>query len=142
MAKNKHYIHQYETEAINNDGVNGVAYIPNGLAVAVSHPLANTPGTNPEQLLGLSLSTCMSATLEAIERENGLPHLAEVRVHVSMVKSTDGLDFLVTARIHIPHITHSQAVDFVHQAEVRCPVSKLLSHSGNYTVEVVDGFDQ
>ncbi|GAX06688.1 OsmC/Ohr family protein [Secundilactobacillus pentosiphilus] len=142
MTKTKHYIHQYETEAINNDGVNGVAYIPNGLAVVVSHPLENTPGTNPEQLLGLSLSTCMSATLEAIERENGFPHLAEVRVHVSMVKSTDGLDFLVTAQIHIPHMTHSQAIDFVHQAELRCPVSKLLSHSGHYTVEVVDDFDQ
>lgn len=142
MAKAKHYIHQYETEAINNDGVNGVAYIPNGLAVAVSHPLEDKPGTNPEQLLGLSLSTCMSATLEAIEKENGLPHLAEVHVHVSMVKSTGGLDFLVTARIRIPHITHSQAVNFVRQAELRCPVSKLLSHSDNYTVEVVESFDQ
>lgn len=141
MAESKHYIHRYETEAINNDGVNGVAYIPNGLAVAVSHPLEDKPGTNPEQLLGLSLSTCMSATLEAIEKENGLPHLAEVRVHVSMVKSTDGLDFLVTALIHIPHISHSQAVDFAHQAERRCPVSKLLSNSGKYTIEVVDNFD-
>ncbi|GAX08902.1 MAG TPA: dihydroneopterin aldolase [Lactobacillus sp.] len=141
MAETKHYIHKYETEAINNDGVNGVAYIPNGLAVAVSHPLKDAPGTNPEQLLGLSLSTCMSATLEAIEKENGLPHLAEVHVHVSMVKSTDGLDFLVTARIHIPNISHAQAVDFVHQAEHRCPVSKLLSNSANYTIEVVDSFD-
>lgn len=141
MAKIKHYIHQYETEAINNDGVHGVAYIPNGLAVAVSHPLEDMPGTNPEQLLGLSLSTCLSATLEAIEKENGLSHLAQVHVHVSMVKSTDGLDFLVAAQIHIPHITHTQAVDFVHQAEHRCPVSKLLSHSDNYTVEVVDSFE-
>ncbi|MCH5462133.1 dihydroneopterin aldolase [Lactobacillus sp. LC28-10] len=141
MTEEKHYIHKYETEAINNDGVQGVAYIPNGLAVAVSHPLEDTPGTNPEQLLGLSLSTCMSATLEAIEKENGLPHLASVHVHVSMVKSTDGLDFLVTARIRVPNVTHSQAVDFVHQAERRCPVSKLLRNSGNYTVEVVDNFD-
>ncbi|GAX00997.1 OsmC family protein [Secundilactobacillus silagei] len=142
MAEAKHYLHQYETEAINNDGVNGVAYIPNGLAVAVSHPLKDAPGTNPEQLLGLSLSTCLSATLEAIEKENGLPHLAEVHVHVSMVKGTAGLEFLVTARIHIPHISHTLAVDLVQQAERRCPVSKLLSNSDNYTVEVVAGFDQ
>lgn len=142
MTEEKQYIHKYETEAINNDGVKGVAYIPNGLTVAVSHPLEDAPGTNPEQLLGLSLSTCMSATLEAIEKENGLPHLAEVHVHVSMVKSTSGLDFLVTAKIRIPNITHSQAIDFVHQAEGRCPVSKLLRNSGNYTIEVVDSFDE
>ncbi|MTV82480.1 OsmC family protein [Secundilactobacillus folii] len=141
MAENKHYIHKYETEAINQDGLNGASYVPNGLAVVVSNPLKDTPGANPEQLLGLSLSTCMGATLQAIEKENGLPHLADVRVHVSMVKGTSGLEFLVKARIHIPHITHAQAVDFVSQAEKRCPVSKLLSSSGNYTIEVVDSFD-
>lgn len=141
MTESKHYIHKYETEAINRDGLNGAAYVPNGLAVVVSDPLKETPGANPEQLLALSLSTCMAATLEAIEKENGLPHLAEVRVHVSMVKGTSGLEFLVTARIHIPHMSHDQALDFTQQAEKRCPVSKLLSNSGNYTIEVVDSFD-
>lgn len=141
MTNDKHYLHKYETKAINRDGLKGVAFVPNGLTVAVSDPLNDEPGANPEQLLGLSLSTCMAATLEAIEKENGLPHLAEVRVHVSMVKGTEGLEFLVTAKIAIPHITHGQAVDFVHQAEKRCPVSKLLSNSGNYTIEVVDQFN-
>lgn len=141
MANDKRYIKKYETEAINHDGLNGAAYIPNGLAVVVSDPLKDTPGANPEQLLGLSLSTCMGATLQAIERENGLPHLAQVHVKVEMVKGTAGLEFLVKARIRIPSVTHSQAVDFAHQAEKRCPVSKLLSNSGNYEIEVVDQFD-
>lgn len=134
----KRYIKKYETDAINQDGLNGAAYIPNGLAVVVSDPLKDTPGANPEQLLGLSLSTCMGATLQAIERENDLPHRAKVRVHVTMVKGTSGLEFLVDAKIQIPGISHEQAVDFVHQAEKRCPVSKLLSSSDNYTLEVID----
>lgn len=77
----------YTTEAVNQDGLNGQSFIKTGgLTVTVSNPLNNKPGTNPEQLLGLSLSTCMNATLQAIEREHGLAHTAEVRVTVTLIK--------------------------------------------------------
>lgn len=138
----KKFIKKYETDAINHDGLNGYASVPGGISVAVSNPLNDAvPGANPEQLLGLSLSTCMGATLQAIEKENNLPHRAQIHVHVTMVKGTAGLEFLVDARVFIPHLSRSQVVDFVRQAEKRCPVSKLLSGSENYKIHVVDGFD-
>lgn len=142
MNMDKKFIKKYETDAVNHDGLNGYAYVPNGVSVAVSNPLnEKMPGANPEQLLGLSLSTCMGATLQAIEKENNLPHRAQVHVQVTMVKGTAGLEFLVDARVRIPHISHAQAEDFVHQTEKRCPVSKLLSGSENYTIHVVDEFE-
>lgn len=133
----------YETDIYNKDGLNGYAYVPNGIAVAVSNPRNETmPGTNPEQLLGLSLSTCMNATLQAIERENDLDHTAEVHVHVTMVKGTDGLEFLVHAMVSIPSVSYERAVELTNQAEQRCPVSKLLSGSINYTVETLQNQTQ
>lgn len=44
----------YTTQAVNEDGIEGHAYIPNGLEVAVSSPLKAVPGSNPEQLIGLA----------------------------------------------------------------------------------------
>ncbi|MFK5280907.1 OsmC family protein, partial [Lacticaseibacillus paracasei] len=64
----------YTATAINDEGLEGHAYIPGGLKVQTSSPMNDHPGTNPEQLLGLSLSTCLEATLEAVEKEHGLPH--------------------------------------------------------------------
>ncbi|WP_057741718.1 OsmC family protein [Liquorilactobacillus capillatus] len=130
----------YETEAINKDGLNGHAFIKDGLKIAISNPRGQAEGTNPEQLLGLSLSTCMNATLQAIEREQGLEHTSEVRVKVLMVKGSKGLEFLVKARIRIPSVELETAKRFVKLAEQNCPVSKLLSSNDNYTIEVVEEF--
>ena len=68
----------YTATAINDEGLEGHAYIPGGLKVQTSSPMNDHPGTNPEQLLGLSLSTCLEATLEAVEKEHGLPHTGAV----------------------------------------------------------------
>ncbi|KRM95351.1 redox protein, regulator of disulfide bond formation [Liquorilactobacillus aquaticus DSM 21051] len=130
----------YETEAINQDGLNGKAFIENGLKIEVSNPRSDSPGTNPEQLLGLSLSTCMNATLQAIERKQGLEHTSEVRVKVTMVQGPTGLEFIVKARVHIPSVSLKIAESFVRLAERSCPVSKLLSGSKNYTIEAVEHF--
>ncbi|GAJ26587.1 OsmC/Ohr family protein [Liquorilactobacillus sucicola DSM 21376 = JCM 15457] len=130
----------YETEAVNKDGLNGYTYVENALKLKISNPRSKAPGTNPEQLLGLSLSTCMNATIQAIERERGLRHTSEVRVKVTMVKKTTGLEFLVKARVHIPSVDLETAERFVKLAEKRCPVSKLLSGSANYTIEAVENF--
>ncbi|WP_311406430.1 OsmC family protein [Liquorilactobacillus uvarum] len=130
----------YETEAVNQDGLNGHAFIENGLKLEISNPRSEASGTNPEQLLGLSLSTCMNATLQAIERDRGLKHTSEVRVKVTMVKGSAGLEFLVKARVYIPSVDLKTAERFVKLAEKRCPVSKLLSNSGNYSIEAVEHF--
>lgn len=129
----------YETDIYNKDGLNGYAYVEDGISVPVSDPLIESvPGTNPEQLLGLSLSTCLNATLQAIEKAHNLKHTAQVHVRVTMVKGTAGLEFLVHGMVSIPAVDHDTAVKFLAQAETRCPVSKLLSGNANYTLEVVD----
>lgn len=40
----------YTTEAINDEGLEGHAYVPDGLKVQTSSPMNDHPGTNPEQL--------------------------------------------------------------------------------------------
>ncbi|UQS81752.1 OsmC family protein [Bombilactobacillus folatiphilus] len=129
----------YETDIYNQAGVQGYAYVPHGISVAVSDPRKmDVPGTNPEQLLGLALSTCLNATLQAIEAEQGLEHQASVHVHVTMGKSNTGLEFLVEALVRIPNVSSEQAQKMLQLAEKRCPVSKLLSGSANYSVLLVD----
>ena len=61
----------YHTEVINDAGLNGHARVTLGgdLDVLTSSPLQDDPGTNPEQLLGLALATCLNATIEAEEDE-------------------------------------------------------------------------
>ncbi|EHL95704.1 peroxiredoxin, Ohr subfamily [Lentilactobacillus parafarraginis F0439] len=130
----------YTTTGINSEGLEGHAYVPNGLNVKTSNPLNSHPGTNPEQLLSLSLSTCLEATLEAIEREHHLPHTSEVRVHVAFIGSRASYQFLVHAQIKVAGVDFATAQAMTAEAEHRCPVSKLLANSGNYTVETVTEF--
>ena len=85
----------YTATAINDEGLEGHAYIPGGLKVQTSSPMNDHPGTNPEQLLGLSLSTCLEATLEAVEKEHGLPHTGAVRVKVAFIGARAEYQFLV-----------------------------------------------
>lgn len=58
----------YTTTAINDEGLEGHAYIPGGLKVQTSSPTNDHPGANPEQLLGLSLNTCLEATWKRLKR--------------------------------------------------------------------------
>lgn len=131
----------YQTEAVNDEGLNGHAYVPDGIKVETSNPLNSRPGTNPEQLLGMSLATCLEATLQAIERENGLPHTAEVHVDVAFIGDRAEYQFLVHAKILIKGVDFEIADKLAQEAENRCPVSKLLKSSGNYTAETATSFD-
>ncbi len=94
----------YHTEVINDAGLNGHARVTLGgdLDVLTSSPLQDDPGTNPEQLLGLALATCLNATIEAEEGRRGLEHAAEVKVGVDMGKDTEGYQFFWTARSGFP----------------------------------------
>ncbi|RDF85253.1 dihydroneopterin aldolase [Lacticaseibacillus paracasei] len=130
----------YTTTAINDEGLEGHAYIPGGLKVQTSSPMNDHPGTNPEQLLGLSLSTCLEATLEAVEKEHGLPHTGAVRVKVAFIGARAEYQFLVHAQVMIKGVDFDTAKAFTNEIENRCPVSKLLKNSGNYTIETVTDF--
>lgn len=86
----------YETIAVNKDGVNGESYInkEDRLSVKVSNPLNNQNGTSPEELLGLSLSTCFNSTIKAILKEKKLVNKSRVEVKVQLKKELEGTGFL------------------------------------------------
>ncbi|MFC6181142.1 OsmC family protein [Lactiplantibacillus daowaiensis] len=126
----------YTTQAINEDGIEGIAYVPDGLKVTVSSPLKSVPGTNPEQLIGLALSTCLNATLEAIEGEHQMPHQSTVTTTVRLTRDRFGYQFLVDALVTIPEVDAATAEHWLAIAETRCPVAKLLGGSVNVTIHL------
>lgn len=128
----------YTTTAVNEDGLTGQAYVPDGLKVAVASPLQPTPGTNPEQLLGLALSTCLNATLEAIEKEHQQPHQSRVVTTVKMARDQYGYQFFVDAVVTIPEVDQPTAQYWLTIAEQRCPVAKLLGASTSVTIHLAD----
>ncbi|MFC6164249.1 OsmC family protein [Lactiplantibacillus dongliensis] len=126
----------YTTQAINTDGLQGNTYVPGGLTVPVSSPLSAAPGTNPEQLIGLALSTCLNATLELIEKEQRVPHQSTVVTTVKLSRDQQGYQFLVDATVTIPEVDQDTAVAWLKLAEARCPVAKLLAGSANVTIHL------
>ncbi|VDG17843.1 OsmC family protein [Lactiplantibacillus mudanjiangensis] len=126
----------YTTKAINEDGIEGQAYIQDGLKVAVSSPLKSVPGTNPEQLIGLALSTCLNATLEAIEGEHQQAHQSSVVTTVKMSRDRFGYQFWVDAAVTIPEVDDETAAHWLAIAETRCPVAKLVGDSSNVTIHL------
>lgn len=130
----------YRTVANNDDGLESRSYIPNGLDIPVSDPLNDRPGANPEQFIGLALSTCLNATLEAIERRDHLPHTSKVHTIVEMARDTRGFQFYLTAEVMIPGVDEARAKDMIDLAERRCPVAKLMQGQPNIQVKLVANF--
>lgn len=126
----------YTTQAINEDGIQGHAYVPDGLEVPVSSPLKSVPGSNPEQLIGLALSTCLNATLEAIEKEHGQAHQSKVVTTVKMSRDRFGYQFFLDARVTIPEVDDETVAHWLAIAETRCPVAKLVGPSANVTIQL------
>ncbi|GAW63015.1 organic hydroperoxide resistance protein [Ligilactobacillus acidipiscis DSM 15836] len=128
----------YTTETYNEEGLEGHAYVPDGLNLQTSSPLNNHPGTNPEQLLGMSLCTCLVATMQAVEKEHQLEHHAKVRAKIAYIGERAHYEFLVHAQICVPQVDFDRAKKLVAETEKRCCVSQLLSGSKNYSVEAVE----
>lgn len=132
----------YETIAVNKDGVNGETYInkEDGLSVKVSSPLNNQIGTNPEELLGLSLSTCFNSTIKAILKEKKLVNKSRVEVKVQLKRELEGMGFLFDVLIlaAIDDLNPEVIEDIVHAASLRCPVYKLIKESDTVSVHIID----
>lgn len=127
----------YRCEVINKDGIHGRSYVVDGLDVTVSSPLNTRPGTNPEELLGLSFSTCLSATLKQILKEEKIVNRkSKARVYVDLYHETDerGYYFLVTALLSVESFKADEILEIVKKVERRCPVSKLLIGSDGVSV--------
>lgn len=120
---------RYRTEAINRDGGDGVARVPDGLSVTVSSPLnphRDPDGTNPEQLLALAWATCLNATAQAVTA--GRVRTA-VRVEVSLndASTGTGFEFHVDAFLSVQDADDDESQRVLEAAHARCPVSKLLA---------------
>lgn len=127
----------YTTDTYNVEGLNGHAYAENGISVETSSPLSNKPGTNPEQLLGMSLCTCLVGTMEVILKEHHINGQAKAHAKISYVKGKGRYEFLVHAQVCVPGQTLPQTRALVSEVENRCCVSQLLSGSDNYSIEAV-----
>ncbi|MFD1485094.1 OsmC family protein [Lacticaseibacillus baoqingensis] len=132
----------YHTFAVNRTGLPGTSYIdaPAGLQLAVSSPLTPAAGTNPEQLIGLALATCLNATLRLIEQRQHDALDAAVRVRVDMGKDQAGYQFTLTAQVCLPQHDQAAAQQLLAQAQRECPIAKLVASSANVSVRLVPNF--
>lgn len=131
----------FHAEMVNEEGVDGVAYVKNGgLEVTVSSPVTEAAGTNPEELLGLSLSTCLNATIQSLLKARGKNNHSRVEVQVDFMRETSGIGFFfeVVGLAQINGMSLEEAELLVKEAEKRCPVSKLLAGSQTVTIKTIE----
>ncbi len=129
----------YHTEIINDEGLNGTAYVKDGIAVVTSDPFANTPGTNPEQLFGLSWATCLNATVAALLKGRDMEAKCKVEVHVDYHREESGRGYYfdLKAIIAIEGLELELAEKIAQSAHKRCPVSKIIGSYEHVSIAVV-----
>lgn len=133
----------FHAEMVNETGVNGEAFVKNdGLNVKLSSPLSKEEGTNPEELLGLSFSTCLNATIQSLLKARGKETTSRVEVHVDFIRESNGIGYFfnVVAFAKIDGLSFEESEKIVEEAEHRCPVSKLLAGSKTVSVKAVEDF--
>src|SRR5690606_22074122 len=94
---------RYRTQAINRDGGDGTAGVPEGLTVTVSSPLnpdRDPAGTNPEQLLALAWATCLNATAQAVVTR-GERTAVRVEAELHDASAGSGFEFHVDAYLSV-----------------------------------------
>ncbi len=127
---------RYRTQAINRDGGDGSAGVPDGLSVRVSSPLnpeRDPSGTNPEQLLALAWATCLNATAQAVvARRSRTAVRVEVELHDA--STGGGYVFHVDAYLSVEEASAEETRRVLDAAHARCPVSKLIGASATVAV--------
>ncbi|MCR8969890.1 OsmC family protein [Facklamia sp. 7083-14-GEN3] len=126
----------YQTKVVNRDGIQGKTFVeePEAYEFKVASPLVQEEGTNPEQLLGMAIATCLNATIEAEELRRGLDHQAQVSVWVDLQEDNIGYQFIVSVQISIPHVSTELKESIVKVALERCPMHKLMKANATYKV--------
>lgn len=91
----------------------------------------DTPGTNPEELLGASHASCFTMALSLILGENGfIAETLETKASVSLEKIEDAYEI---SSIHlkligkVPGIKQVKFQELANRAKEDCPISKALS---------------
>jgi len=91
----------------------------------------DTPGTNPEELIGAAHAGCFSMALSMMLGEAGLtPDRIDTAAEVTLDKQPDG--FAITAvhlvlRAKVPGASEAQFMEIANKAKAGCPVSKVLN---------------
>lgn len=91
----------------------------------------DTPGTNPEELIGAAHAGCFSMAFSMLLGEaNFTPDSIDTKATVTLEKQNDG--FAVTAvhlemRARIPGINQAKFEEIAGKAKMGCPISKLLN---------------
>lgn len=91
----------------------------------------DTPGTNPEELIGAAHAGCFSMAFSMLLGEEGFtPDSIDTKATVTLDKVDDG--FAITAvhllmKATIPKIDQAAFQTIANKAKAGCPVSKLLN---------------
>ncbi|MFA7891391.1 OsmC family protein [Pseudomonas putida] len=91
----------------------------------------DTPGTNPEELIGAAHAGCFSMALSMMLGEAKLtPERIDTAAEVTLDKQDDG--FAITAvhlvlRAKVPGASEEQFQEIANKAKQGCPVSKVLN---------------
>lgn len=131
----------FETIVVNTDGVNGVAYVDNidGLRVITSSPLNEQPGTNPEELFGLAITTCLNATIKSLLKARGKENDSKVTSTIQLKREPNGVGYFFEVEVYasIDDMPLQEAENIVISAEKRCPVAKLTQGASTLTIQTV-----
>src|SRR5699024_12343781 len=92
----------YTTDTYNEEGLAGHAYAKEGIEVQPSTPLNDNPGTNPEQLTGMSLCTCLVGAMEVIVKEHKVDTQPKEHATIEHVKGKGRNEHLVNAQAAVP----------------------------------------
>jgi Ohr subfamily peroxiredoxin len=106
------------------------------LAVALSGPGSNGPGTNPEQLFGAGWSACfLSAIGKAAQAAKvKLPADAAVDAEIDLGASGEAYFLAARLKVSLPGIDRETAQALVNTAHQICPYSK--ASRGNIDVDI------
>lgn len=131
----------YEATVHNEDGVDGTAYVEGEgkLSVTVSSPTSSDPGTNPEELFGLALTTCLNATIQSLLKARSLDNRSKVSAKVQLKREDSGIGyfFQVYTYASIEGLSLEKANAIVQSADKRCPVAKLTQQASTIALKTV-----
>ncbi|HLT00078.1 MAG TPA: OsmC family protein [Acholeplasma sp.] len=132
--------HVYETIITNTDGLTGVVKADSGYTFTTDGVKnADSNHTNPEQLIGASWATCLSATLHSVLKLKGIEPVCRVEVKVDLfLDDVTRFEFHLHAKIAIRDVHGEDAKDIVEMTHRFCPVSKLLKNHKDVTWEIVE----
>lgn len=131
----------FEATVHNEDGVDGTAYVEGegSLSVTVSSPTSSEPGTNPEELFGLALTTCLNATIQSLLKARGMDNRSKVTAKIQLKREASGIGyfFQVFTYASIEGLSLDQADTIVQSADKRCPVAKLTHEASTIELQTV-----